>query len=168
MKRVGSTAQRLKQLPYEKRVCRTEYHTHVLKPHSGDDEVAGPTMEEEIEGWVEAGLEVWVVSGEVDRGTPLWPSRIMETHPDADPDRISRFIDLCHEHGIIVLSYYPFTFTKKLVDIHPEWMIQMLDDGLPEIWNEGVVLRQLAVPGLAARVPHRDVRPPGFRRHLLR
>ena len=137
MKRIGSTAQRLKQLPYEKRVCRTEYHTHVLNPHSGDDEVAGPTIEEEIEGWVEAGLEVWVVSGEVDRGTPLWPSRIMETHPDADPDRISRFIDLCHEHGIIVLSYYPFTFTKKLVDIHPEWMIQMLDDGLPEIWNEG-------------------------------
>ena len=62
---------------------------------------------------------------------------MLEPVSDADPDRISRFLDLCHQKGMIVLSYYPFTFTKQLAEIHPEWMIQMFDDGQHEIWNEG-------------------------------
>ena len=138
IKRIGSTAQRLKELPYEKRVCRTEYHTSCIHPQSGDSSVVRPTMEEEVNGMADAGLEVWVTDGLWgERGAPGWHSKMLEPLPEADPDRISKFLDLCHQKGIIVLSYYPFIITKPLAKIHPEWMIQMLDDGKPEVWNEG-------------------------------
>ena len=136
--RIGSTAQRLKELPYEKRVCRTEYHTNCIDPQTGESGVRRASIEEEVNAWADAGVEVWVISGLWGgRGVPSWPSKMLEPLPDAEPERISRFLDLCHEKGIIVLSYYPFTFTKQLVNIHPEWMIQMLDDGKPDIENEG-------------------------------
>ena len=44
----------------------------------------------------------------------------------ADVDKTIRFVDMLHEKGIIVLSYYPFIFTKPLIEKHPDWMIGML------------------------------------------
>ncbi len=138
--RLGSTAQRLSELPYEKRVCRIEkYPTCLNPPAAGSSSVARATMEQEINAIADAGTEVWVVhatkSGS--RGIPLWPSKMLETPPDADPERISRFLDLAHKKGILVLTYYPFIFTTQLLKVKPEWMIQMLDDGGEEVWNEG-------------------------------
>lgn len=135
--RLGSTAQRLSELPYEKRVCRIEHYPTSLKPPAGSSSVERVTMEEEINAIADAGTEVWVVHATRSRGIPLWPSKMLETPPDADPEHISRFLDLAHKKGIFVMTYYPFIFTRLLSKAKPEWMIQMLDDGGEEVWNEG-------------------------------
>ena len=36
-----------------------------------------------------------------------------------------------------MLSYYPIIFSKPLKEVHPEWLMQFLDDGRPEPENEG-------------------------------
>ena len=142
LKRTGSTAQRLKELSYQERVCRIEHYPssliHLRHPR-GPESSRAPraTMEEEIDGIAGAGTEVWVVLAQRGRGTPLWPSKMLETPPDADPKLLSRFLDLAHQKGIIVLAYHPFIWTRPLAKFQPDWMIQLLDDGGPELWNEG-------------------------------
>lgn len=129
-------------MPYEKRVCRIEHTPSCLcdlkRPKPG---VPAPTrratMEEEVEGMARAGTEVWVTHATRKRGIPLWHSKMLEPPPDADPDLISRFLDLAHQKGIIALAYYPFIFNTLLIKSRPEWAIQMLDDGGEEVWNEG-------------------------------
>ena len=143
IKRTGPTAARLQALPYEKRVCRIEHYPACLAyVASGSDALrgdnpAGASMEEEINAIADAGTQVWSVACERDRGTPLWPSKILPPAPDLNPEVMPKFLELAHAKGLIILTYYPFTFTKPLINLHPDWMIQMLDDGKPEIRNEG-------------------------------
>ena len=133
LKRVGSTAQRLEEKPYEKRVCRIEAHY----PPPPEGPLHCPSPEEYVEAISDAGFEVAVVSGAFNRGTPRFPSRIFEPHPRLDEDLNPRFIELCHERGIIVLSYYPINFSKPLKEVHPEWLMQFIDDGRPFPENQG-------------------------------
>ena len=140
-KRVGSTAQRLKELPYDKRVCRIEHYPTSLQM----DEITGKrdksrpyaSMEEEVDAIADAGTEVWSITCYASRGTPMFPSKILTPPDNLDLEAIPRFLDLAHERGIIVLTYYPFIFNHQLKDIHPEWAIKMLDDGGEEVWDEG-------------------------------
>ena len=94
-------------------------------------------MEEEIETMAAIGVDVWVIGGQRDLGWPLFRSKMVDPPEDVDFESTSKFIDLAHEKGIILLSYYPFIFTKPLMEKHPDWMIGMLDDGGEEVWNEG-------------------------------
>ncbi|MSP14935.1 MAG: hypothetical protein EXR62_18500 [Chloroflexi bacterium] len=141
--RTGSTAQRLKEMPYEKRVCRLERYPpclptiHAEAQGTYDEAALGVSIEEEVAAMADAGVEVWIIDGTRGRGAPLFPSKMLPPVPDIDYSLIPRFLDLAHQRGILVLTYYPFIFTKPLVNLHPEWMIQMLDDGQPPIWNEG-------------------------------
>ncbi len=140
-KRVGSTAQRLKELPYDKRVCRIEHYPTSLQM----DEITGKrdksrpyaSMEEEVDAIADAGTEVWSITCYASRGIPMFPSKILTPPDNLDLEAIPRFLDLAHERGIIVLTYYPFIFNHQLKDIHPEWAIKMLDDGGEEVWDEG-------------------------------
>jgi hypothetical protein len=134
MKRVASTAQRLRELPFENRVCKS-----TTKPGCIDWEPTyeGLSLEEYVDFIAEVGLEVQVVSGEINRGTPRFRSKMIPPHPDVDTDRLPRFLELAHQKGIIVLSYYPMIFNKSLRAIHPEWLVKMLDDGRPEYGNRG-------------------------------
>ena len=143
MHRVGSTEQRLQEKPYEDRVCRLERYPDCLpsihRTQEKRDEaraVAIP-IEEEIEAMVAIGVEVWTIGGQRDRGWPLYPSKMVDPPADVDFDKTIRFVDMLHDKGIVVLSYYPFIFTKPLIEKHPDWMIGMLDDGGVEVWNEG-------------------------------
>lgn len=137
----GSTAQRLQAMPYDKRVCRIEHYPRCLAPDRilgpVDESVPCPSMEEEVEAIHAAGTEVWAISGFRTRGIPLYPSKILTPPDDLDLEAIPRFLDMAHEKGMIVLTYYPFIFNYQLADLRPEWMIQMLDDGGEEVWNEG-------------------------------
>ena len=135
LKRIGSTAQRLAQKPYEKRLCRIE--SHYPPPPQGGRTPVTITPEEYAEVISDCGYEVIVISGEHDRGTPRFPSQIFDPHPDLKDDLLPRFIELCHRNGIVVLSYYPIIFSKPLRRVHPEWLMQFLDDGRPEPENEG-------------------------------
>ena len=140
---VGSTEQRLKEKPYEARVCRLERYPNCLpsihrtQEQRDEARVAGVSMEEEIETMAAIGVDVWVIGGQRDRGWPLFRSKMVDPPEDVDFESTSRFIDLAHEKGMILLSYYPFIFTKPLMEKHPDWMIGMLDDGGEEVWNEG-------------------------------
>ena len=134
LKRVGSTAQRLAEKPYEKRVCRIEAH---YPPPPTGELLECPTPEEYVDAISAAGFEVAIVSGAFNRGTPRFPSRIFAPHPHLDQDLNPRFIELCHRRGIIVLSYYPINFSKPLRDLHPEWLMQFVDDGRPFPENQG-------------------------------
>ena len=136
LKRVGSTVQRLADKPYEKRLCRIESH-YPPPPDPGGKQTVSVTPEEYVEVIDDCGYEVIVISGEHNRGTPRFPSKIFEPHPELEDDLLPRFIELCHEKGIVVLSYYPIIFSKPLRQVHPDWLMQFLDDGRPEPENEG-------------------------------
>ncbi|MBM3801135.1 MAG: hypothetical protein FJW26_02360 [Acidimicrobiia bacterium] len=134
VKRVGSTAERLKAKPYEKRVCRVENYPSCLMP---EESYIGLSVEEYVELIHEAGLEVQIVAGEIDRGTPRFRSKMLPPRPDVDRDRLPQFLKLAHEKGILVLAYYPMIYTKPLRKIHPEWLMRFLDDGRPKPENLG-------------------------------
>ena len=140
-KRVGSTAQRLKELPYDKRVCRIVHYPTSLSIDkvTGKRDESRPyaSMEEEVDAVADAGTEVWSITGFFTRGVPRYDSKILKPLEDLDMEAIPRFLELAHERGIIVLTYYPFIFNHQLKDIHPEWAIKMLDDGGEEVWDEG-------------------------------
>ena len=65
--RVGSTAQRLAEKPYEKRVCRIECYPSCVQP---GESYVGLSVEEWVDFIDEIGVEVQVVDGEINRGTP--------------------------------------------------------------------------------------------------
>lgn len=134
VKRVGSTAQRLKEKPYEKRVCRVENYPSCLMPQ---ESYVGLSVEEYVDLIHEAGLEVQIVSGEIDRGTPRFRSKMIPPRADVDRDRLPKFLELAHAKGILILAYYPMSYTKPLKRIHPEWLMKFLDDGRPEPANLG-------------------------------
>lgn len=138
MSRKNTTAQRLNDIPYEKRICRIEhYPTSLETPHTGIPSQTGPTVEQEVNAIADAGTQIWSAAAFTGRGIPLWPSKIMEPSPDANPALITKFLDKAHEKGMLVESYYPFIFTRALTTKQPDWLIKMLDDGDVPVWNEG-------------------------------
>jgi hypothetical protein len=132
--RVGSTAQRLAEKPYEKRLCRIECYPSCVKP---GESYVGLSVEEWVDFIDEVGVEVQVVDGEINRGTPRFRSKMIPPHANVDNDRLPRFLGLAHQRGILILSYYPVIYTKPLKPLHPEWLMQFLDNGRPEIENLG-------------------------------
>ena len=132
--RVGSTAQRLAEKPYEKRVCRIECYPSCVQP---GESYVGLSVEEWVDFIDEVGVDVQVVDGEINRGTPRFRSKMIPPHPNVDNDRLPRFLELAHQRGILILSYYPVIYTKPLKPLHPEWLMQFLDDSRPELENLG-------------------------------
>ena len=132
--RVGSTAQRLAEKPYEKRLCRIECYPSCVKP---GESYVGLSVEEWVDFIDEVGVEVQVVDGEINRGTPRFRSKMIPPHANVDNDRLPRFLGLAHQRGILILSYYPVIYTKPLKPLHPEWLMQFLDNGRPELENLG-------------------------------
>ena len=124
--RVGSTAQRLAEKPYEKRVCRIECYPSCVQP---GESYVGLSVKEWVDFIDEVGVEVQVVDGEINRGTPRFRSKMIPPHANVGNDRLPRFLELAHQRGILILSYYPVIYTKPLKPIHPEWLMQFLDDG---------------------------------------
>ena len=90
-RRVGSTADRLARLPYHRRVCRAEFHYPEPPPVNGEA-VTGPSVQEWVERAHDMGVEMTVVSAEVDRGTPRFRSRLLPPHPRVDEDRLPAFL----------------------------------------------------------------------------
>ncbi len=132
--RTGSTAQRLAQKPYEQRMCRIECYPGCV---SWEPSYHGMSVEEWVDFIDEIGMEVQIVNGEVNRGTPRFNSRMIEPHKDVANERLPQFLKLAHEKGIIILSYYPIIFTKPMKTRHPEWLMEFLDDGGPKPDNQG-------------------------------
>ena len=153
VKRVGSTATRFNELPYKKRVAFLENYPTCLQPSGGWEQpmdgakvdvdsvgyepLAGPSLEEYVEIIADMGAEVQIVCGEVQRGTPRFPSKLIPPHPRVAQDRLPDFLKLAHERGIIVLSYFSMHFNRPLKQIHPEWLMEFVFDGRPIIENEG-------------------------------
>ncbi len=77
LERVGSTAERLRQLPYEKRVCKTEAYPAVSRP---DKEYTGLSVAEFAEWAADVGLEATVLKGGIDRGTPRYRPYLTSLH----------------------------------------------------------------------------------------
>ena len=134
VKRVGSTAERLAEKPYAQRMCRTECYPSCVKAEPAYE---GMSVEEWVDFIVDLGLEVQIVNGELNRGTPRFRSQMIEPHEHVASDRLPNFLELAHERGIVVLSYYPAIYTRPLKPKHPEWLMQFLDDGRPPIENDG-------------------------------
>ena len=134
VKRVGSTADRLRELPYEKRVCRVEQYPSCADVDASD---SGTAIEDYINGIHEAGVEMQVIAAEQNRGTPRFNSKMIPPHPNVDNDPLPRFLERAHEKGIIVLSYISMNYNKPLKIIHPEWLMKFLDFGKPAPENEG-------------------------------
>lgn len=128
MKRIGSTGERLADTPYAQRVCRIENGPACIATCAG--ERFGLAVEEYVDLIHDVGLEVQVVAGQ-DNHQPRFQSAMLPPHPDIAQDLLPRFVELAHENGIIVLTYYGMTAGKLLVDIHPEWLMRYLDDGRP-------------------------------------
>ena len=134
VKRVGSTAERLARKPYRQRMCRTECYPGCVTPRPTYE---GMSVEEWVDFIHDLGLEVQIVDGELNRGTPRFHSKMLPPHKDVDTERLPRFLELAHERGIIILSYYPAIYTRPLKPLRPEWLMQFLDDGRPHIENDG-------------------------------
>ena len=135
-KHAGATAARLKELPYEKRVCRLE-DTGILRPKRAAGE---RSLEDDVAMLKEVGLEVLVIAPELFRELPSFKSDVIPPPPDDDPDWVPAGLDLLHQAGILVLTYYPLNWpSKPLKPMHPEWGMQYLDDGRPIPKSHGVV-----------------------------
>ena len=141
--RVGSTAARLARLPYHRRVCRAEFHFPPPPPVTGEA-TTGPSVQEWVERAHDMGVEMTVVSAEVDRGTPRFHSCLLPSHPRVDEDRLPAFLQAAHEKGIIVLTYYSFMYNKPLREIHPgspefrdfvNWGCRTWLDVLPHVYR---------------------------------
>ncbi len=129
-RKIPSRIERLREKPYERRVCRSEHYPHCL-PGGENEGFPVPSMEEHLDLMQEVGLEVQIISGEHDRGTPRFPSKMLPPQENCDFDLIPRFLDLAHQGDILVIAYYPMIYTKPLKKLHPEWMMRWLDDGRP-------------------------------------
>ena len=137
VKRVGSTAQRSKELAYEKRVCRLE-DTGFLSwsKRSGHES----SLEDDVALLSEVGLEVLVVGTELFKELPHFKSDLIPPPPNADLDVMPTGLELLHQKGILVLSYYPMNWpSKPHKATHPEWEMKYLDDGRPIPESHGVV-----------------------------
>ena len=130
--KIPSRVERLTAKPYEERICRSEHYPLCLAYGTDDEHYPAPTMEEHLDLMQEVGLDVQIIGGEHDRGTPYYPSKILPPYEKADYDLIPRFLDLAHERGMLVIAYYPMIYTKPLKPLHPEWMMQWLEDDRPE------------------------------------
>ena len=139
VRRIGSTAKRLAEKSYENRVCRSEYYPSCLAdvPGASLNINADQSIREYITIMDEVGMEVQIVSGEIDRGTPRFPSKMIPPHPNVDNELLPRYLEAAHGKGIIILAYYPIIYCKPLKPLHPEWMMKFLDDGRPPIINQG-------------------------------
>jgi hypothetical protein len=135
LKRVGTTAQRLEELPYERRICRVE--AHFPRQYLQGEPNPNLPVEEYVDRISEAGFEVCIVSAEFGRGTPRFHSKILTPDPNVDNDMLPLFLERAHEKGILCLTYYPIIYTKPLLPLHPEWQMKFLDDGRPEPENLG-------------------------------
>ena len=128
MTRIGSTAQRLIDKPYEKRVCRWENYPHCQMPgYDGTD----ASIEEYVAFIHELGLEVQVVQGTSGYGDPRFKSKLLPSDPTVEHDRLGKFLESAHQREVIVLSYYGMTANPLLAKQHPEWLMKYLDDGRP-------------------------------------
>ena len=139
------TARLLREVPYADRVCRIEHYPSCLSP---PDPEGGPraSIQQAVDAIADAGTQVWSIAsmrhrpdGGIGRSWPLWESRMIPRPQEwaADAERLKEFVDAAHKRDILMLSYYPFIFTTPIYEQHPEWGIQMLDDGGVEVWNEG-------------------------------
>ncbi len=139
------TAQLLQEIPYEDRVGRIEHYPGCLSPDMRDEPHA--TIQQAVDAIADAGTQVWSIAtmrhnpeGHLKgRGWPLWDSKMIPRPAEwaADAESMKEFVEVAHKRGILMLSYYPFIFTTPIYREHPEWGIQMLDDGGEEVWNEG-------------------------------
>ena len=135
VKRVGSIAARLRELPYEKRVCRVEQYP----PFSGtpDDRTPDHVIRAYVDLIHEAGVEAHICQSTHNRGTPMFASKMLPPHPDHQESTLPKFLEAAHEKGIVVLSYYAIMYNKPLRQLHPEWMMEFIDFGRPAPENEG-------------------------------
>ena len=135
IKRVGSIASRLRELPYEKRVCRVEqYPSFAANPQ---DRTPDHIIQEYVDLIHEAGVEAHICQSTHNRGTPIFPSKMLPPHPDHEHFTLPKFLAAAHEKGIVVLSYYPIMYNKPLRQLHPEWMMEFIDFGRPPPENDG-------------------------------
>ena len=116
VKRVGPTAQRSKELPYEKRVCRLEDTGFLFwSKRSGLES----SLEDDVALLSEVGLEVLVIGTELFKELPHFKSDLIPPPPNADLDVMPTGLELLHQKGILVLSYYPMNWppnrTKRLI-----------------------------------------------------
>jgi hypothetical protein len=145
MARSRYTAQLLQEIPYADRVCRIEYYPGCLSP-ADPDGAPRATVQQAVDGVADAGVQVWSIAtirhrigGGIGRSWPLWDSKLIPRRPEwaEDAERVKEFVEVAHKRGILMLSYYPFIFTTPIYEEHPEWGIQMLNDGGEAGWNEG-------------------------------
>ena len=145
MARTRYTAQLLQEIPYEDRVCRIEYYPGCLSPADAGG-APRATIQQAVDGIADAGAQVWSIAtirhragGGIGRSWPLWDSKLIPRRQEwaEDAERLKEFVEVAHKRGILMLSYYPFIFTTPIYEEHPEWGIQMLDDGGEDGWNEG-------------------------------
>ena len=137
VERVGSIAQRLHELPYEKRVCRLEYY-----PPWAHDELALAELDDQpvielVDILSEAGVEMVVVPVVFNRGTPRFHSKMLEPHHAIDRDPLPLYLEELHRKGILAVAYWGTRTRLPLKALHPEWMTVALDDGRPPIENIG-------------------------------
>lgn len=132
MKRVGSTAERLRSKSYEHRVCMVENYAPCLHPEYGDG--GGPSVEQYVDYIHQMGQEVQVIhalSHEPSRKeAPLFQSRMMPLSAPEDGEAMRRFIELAHERDIMVMAYYQMSrhqAAPALKDFKTEWLQRLFD-----------------------------------------
>ncbi len=137
--KTGSTAQRLEELPYSKRVCRMEHYRRCLNepPPPARDSDREQAVRDYAELASEMGFEVQVVQIVENRGTPRFPSKMLPPHPNLAHDPLPFFLELAHQKGMLVLGYWGIRTRLPLKRLHPDWMCVSLDDGRPPIENIG-------------------------------
>jgi hypothetical protein len=148
VKRVGSTAQRLKEKPYEKRVCRVECYPSCLNP---EEAYVGLSVEEYVDLVHPGGV------GSANRGRRLglW-NTTLSLESGSLPIRLLTKIDcpgfwrwhMKRNIGSDLLPNHLQQAVKKVI----RWLMRFLDDG-SQNRELGLVLLELAISGLAARTP---------------
>ena len=108
--RVGSIAERLKELPYEKRVCRVEQYPSFCR--GPEDETPDHIIEEYVDLIHEAGVEAHICQSTHNRGTPMYPSKMLPPHAGHEKFALPKFLAAAHEKGINAVGTSKRIFTS--------------------------------------------------------
>jgi len=127
MSEAGSSG--LGGLPLERRICRAELHLSLLQTGTDYRRFRGLPLEEFVDLIARAGLEVWYTGLPV-TDSPLLPQTASsECDYDVPPDLVDRFLSRAHQHGIMVVQCFKMNRWPSVAKLHPEWLIQDIDDG---------------------------------------
>ena len=88
--------------------------------------------EKYVEYLIRARIQTAMIYAQAHTGLAYFPSKAGPVHSAFNGERsnlIKQTVDLCHDAGISVVSYYSLIYNTWAEEAHPDWRMQITRDG---------------------------------------